>query len=271
MQSAIADSSCERERGRQAVASAHRPTIEELNSMTLQVVMIGQNGTVLATDTAETKYEERSASPGQVRTRTDVNKITSLAKWKVTYAPSGDECADEVGERLGRELDSVSGVVSKELLERVGSEVYKEAKARLEGEGLKWDERARTLLVVSYEGRPVVWRLRIESASKAREITGQAIAGDEANVARFFIEHYYRSDLNVEEFKRLAAYFIRMGHERNTAMVGQGVEMRVFTEGSETSVSRQELTELRQDSEKLDDLIRSRLVSKREGQDGSTD
>lgn len=268
MQSGIAVACYERNSGKQIVASAYRPTIEELNSVTLQVVMIGRNGIVLASDTAETEYV---GEPGfQIRAHTDVSKIRSLPKWKVTYAPSGDECAVEVGERLRYELDSASGVVSRELLEGVGSEVYKEAKARLEGEGLQWDELARTLLVVSYEGRPVVWRLRIESASKAREITGQAIAGDEANVARFFIAQYYRSDLSVEELKRLAAYFIRMGHKRNTAMVGQGVEMRVFSEGSETSVSRQELTELRQDSEKLDDLIRSHLVSRREGQYGST-
>jgi len=218
---------------------------EELNSMTLQVVMQGNDGIVLASDTCGTEIQE------DLRSNYDVQKITSVADRGFSYAPSGDRCSLLVGDRIVKE-SRAGRVISAEMLREIASKVYEEQSQAL---GSQWQKEVnRKLLLVQYH-IPMIWRVDIKSESTAETVIGQATAGDGGNAARFLIQRYFRQNLPVEKLKLLAAHFILMGGHLNTAMV-KGLEMAVYANQKEHRVNEEEIQRLTEKSKKIDAIFK---------------
>lgn len=227
-----------------------RFTVEEMNCMTLQVVMRGSDGVVLASDTRE------NATGVGIWIPSDLGKIKSFPEQSLSYACSGDECSVHVGTKIMAKLRSGESL-SEELLKLTGNEVYADQKARL---GAHWENNvARALLIVSYPTKDAqIWRLTVREDSLADQITGQATAGDPGNLARFFIRHYYDHTMPIEKLTLLAAHFIVTGGQLNSGLVG-GLEIAQYQKGQELRLTPTELDALTGKSTQLDELIRDVL------------
>jgi 20S proteasome alpha/beta subunit len=223
---------------------------EEINSMTFQVGLFGIDGIVLASD-------RRTIHFGGVRDASDQDKIVPVEPHHLVYAYSGDECAQRAGRnletRLERGFDHSDMPTS---LEEIGNATY-----ALESKRKGWNEKVnRKVMIAFYGSRLQLWVLDIKEQSVATSNT-LIVAGDYQNTARFFTEHYYEQEKTVEQLKFLAIHSIRMGHLRNTALVGRDIDMVVCVRDELRRIGSAEINRLKDRSADLEREIRDKLFA----------
>jgi len=216
----------------------------EHEPVTLQVVLLGIDGVVIASDTrAEIIKHGRT-----FRTADIVSKIVIESQLIYTFA--GDECAKKVGAAVAR---AASGnLLSKECIERVSNETLKGWRKTFPG---KDRLGYRKVIWVEWkDDRFVIWsatqdgsdgQFVAKSSEAAFDGKYKVFAGDEFNQAQYIVEHYYDKYplRSVSSLKRLAAHAILTGGIFNSAGVS-GLEMVVGNSNGFVPVQREEIQKL---------------------------
>jgi 20S proteasome alpha/beta subunit len=227
--------------------------LEILRRMTLIVGAIGKDGVVLAADTNAVQHARVECQFDDV---IGIGKIVHLAKHGVAYAFAGDAFSEHAGVELNKSLDGGDDLRHtfdfsdiKISLERVGNMALHPIHSQHLGQP---SGGVRQMLVVFYGllDDPQLWRLDINSVSKATQIKDIAIIGTQGNPARFF-RTYYEPYRPTEGLSRLAAQIVLSGHKYDSLAIG-GLDGAVITKSDFTQFSEKKKEELREGYRKLD-------------------
>lgn len=192
----------------------------ELNSMTLQVGLIGSDGAVLASDTKVLVREGTFPSPSTI------SKIFSSEVLTCCWA--GDEVSQYAAQAVVRHdwstlLTSGNRVSMISELCKLGRESWQEY----------LDERGeppyqnRTVMIV-FHADTSLWVLDVGRRSNAERYLDCRIAGDPENTARHFAKYASNCrEIPVANLITLAAYTIIVAGEENPKGVG-GLEVAVI-------------------------------------------
>ena len=213
--------------------------------MTLQVVLRGSDGVVIASDRSVSLQLNPIAF-------TDRNsKLVVKSRFVCTFA--GDDCAKYISTELveAKKDDSVFES-SANFIEAVNGALRKYK----EGQWPFFKTQPRKILWVQF-GSPefTIWAATYWACTESFELcdnSDSVFAGDEANPARYFVEHYYRKNpmKTVSGLKKMAAHVILTGHIFNSGGV-DGLEMVIGNSGGFTQVSSEERQELEKISRKI--------------------
>jgi hypothetical protein len=222
--------------------------------MTLQVVLQGSDGIVIASDTCVERVKQPQ---GNFRIADFYSKI--VVADKLAYTFSGDDCAKEVGAAVAQAVsESPQKILSAELIYDVSTAALKNWRKscgndRTDYRKIIWVQAKDDKFIIlaaccnDRAGEFEVLTPDIQPDGKCR-----AIAGDEFNKARYIVECYYDKDAyslrTVSSLKTLAAHVILTGSVFNSAGVG-GLEMVVGKSGHFTWI-------LQEDRQKLEDVSR---------------
>ncbi len=215
--------------------------------MTLQVVLIGEDGFVLASDEQMTRYE------GGARSTSLTEKIFINSAKNVICACAGDNVTEFAADMI---MASGLGRDPRTTLKETGAEAWK---LRFGENKPPVDEvkQLRTVIVATSDSQ--VWALSISSTSSVWQIKDKFVTGDPANSARFFVEHYFPEErTGVDRLLLLAAHVICMGHVDNPRSI-KGLRMIACRDGVFTVFREEEIEKLKEESKRLHDRIREGL------------
>lgn len=218
--------------------------VGECDPVTLQVVLLGSDGIVIASDTCATNFNPRS----RISTTDAVSKIVTQSRLVHTFA--GDECAKQVGAAVAHEVTQSEQVLSAELIEGIANKTLKEWR---ESSGRDCVDYRKIIWVQAKDARLTIWSavcddragefvakpLQIDYEGKCR-----AFAGNECNQARYIVEHYYDKYplRNVSSLKKMAAHLILTGGVFNGGV--NGLQMTVGNSNGFEPVSVDEIHRL---------------------------
>lgn len=220
--------------------------------MTLQLVIAGTDGIVVASDTCI-----ETLRVGHTLRFTDSGSKIVNSDSRFLYTFAGDDVSKDVGKVLAAH-NWEQTPPSNESLEQLANGVLSE-----DGELFDWHQY-RKVLLVEKQGPPFrVWVLRYDERQKKFQSSlcepdGEGkcsvFAGDEHNCARYYVEHFYKRAeypvKSVSNIKRLAAHVILTGSVFNPCGVN-GLEMVVGTAGGFTEISKEEIKEMTAWSKRL--------------------
>jgi hypothetical protein len=210
--------------------------------MTLQVVLRGSDGVVIASDTCV-------ASRPKDMNVTDSNfKMVIKPRFVCTFA--GDDCAQSIATEIVAKVGDLGFENSTKFIEEVDLSLRKHEG----GPGLFRQTQYRKILWIQILNGSefAIWAASYCCGVNgpvfeliAPQVQDSIFAGDEGNPARYFVEHYYRKNptKSVSRLKRLAAHVIRTGHIFNSACVN-GLEMVVGENGGFLQVPLDELQKI---------------------------
>jgi hypothetical protein len=224
--------------------------------MTLQVVLFGRDGgVVIASDTCVERIK-----PGRNSRITDSgSKIVIVPGLAYTFA--GDECAKEVGAAVAKKIAETSKPLPYDFIDEASNRALEEYKITV---GSEFSETYRKIIWVQTESdRFAIWSSFYDSRDRKFVLLTpdvkfdgkcRVFAGDEFNLARYIVEHYYDKDKyslrNVSSLKRLAAHMILTGNTFNSACVN-GLEIVVGNSEGFTWVPREEIQALAELSRRI--------------------
>jgi hypothetical protein len=197
------------------------PSVEELNAMTLQVGLVGNDGIVLASDRLFQSYEyqARSVSRG--------SKFLSGAG--VICCCSGDSLAEQSAYGV-RDYDWTAVVSSdveanQSALRQIGNTAFRNMQTQF---GTVRNVVSK-VLVVLHEDQLWLLDATVHNGCTARLVPDRQVTGDIGNTCRYFMNKYANfSNLRpVSELISLAAYTILAAGEENPYGVG-GLEIYVI-------------------------------------------
>jgi len=228
------------------------PSSEELNAVTLQIGLVGNDGLVMASDRLLQQIGDGGAR--------SVGKVSKFLRNDGTVMCwAGDSIAERAAIRIeGLDWNSVKRNSIAADLMRAGDATWEE----MERLGYRMDPGVIRNVLVAF--RDDFWQLEVGlPRSLARRRIDRVVMGDPANSARFLINRYANEVqmLPTSQLVSLAAYAILMGGEENPNGVG-GLEVVVIPKGGlprfSTTEQEQELAKL---SESLDDVIKEQLLT----------
>jgi len=238
-------------------ARPHNIPSGELEPVTFQVVLLGGDGVVIASDTRAMNFDPQHF----VRTTDTVSKIV-VVEPHLVYIYAGDGCAKKVGAAVA--LDVKRGQpLSKERIEEVSNSTREEywksrqMDDRVDSRKIAWVQRAdRGFAIWSATGRSREMNFEVTKHEENHDGKCRIFAGDEFNQARYIVEHYYDKYplRNISGLKRLAAQTILTGELFNNAGVG-GLEMVVGTCSGFARIPAREIQELAELSRTLQNEI----------------
>ncbi|MGA2168093.1 MAG: hypothetical protein ABSG62_07755 [Terracidiphilus sp.] len=202
--------------------------------MTMQIGMVGSDGTILASDTQWTRNIETLRNGrhiGQViRSWTNRSKIKTNGHMVVSCALD-KKTADTTAEAI---LLRFNGEAPEASIQEIADSIP---------EAERWD--AQGLIVI-----PPFQLFRFQLAMQEGQWTpfcepsdGFDIAGDMGTPAIFWIHRFYHQFLTAEQLIPLAAHMIMASHHLNTAGIG-GLEIVVCKEGGNEFLPREETVKL---------------------------
>jgi hypothetical protein len=216
--------------------------------MTLQVVLLGSDGVVIASDTCVERIK-----PGRNSRITDSDsKIVIVPGLAYTFA--GDECAKEVGAAVAKTIAETSEPLPYNFIDEASNRALEEYKITV---GSEFSDTYRKIIWVQAESeRFAIWSAFYDCRDRTFvlltpdvKVDGKCrvFAGDEFNLARYIVEHYYDKDKyalrNVSSLKKLVAHMILTGNIFNSACVS-GLEIVVGNSKGFTWVPREEIQAL---------------------------
>jgi hypothetical protein len=169
---------------------------EALAPMTLQVVLVGSDGIVIASDTRATNSPQEISKA--IQTTDEVQKI-QIVNSGFVYLFAGDECAKKVGAAVARTVGESPNCLSETLVRELSNNTLREYR-RL-GPRDRVDYR-KVIWIRAKDSGWEIWVAKcsdrdggfnVESAfvtSKKRAV----FAGHEPNPARYIVEDYYLED-----------------------------------------------------------------------------
>ena len=215
---------------------------EELPPMTLQVVLRGRDGVVIASDTCV------SSRPEEMDVTDSNSKMVVKPRFVCTFA--GDDCAQSIATEITAEVGDFGFENSTTFIEKVNESLRK----YIAGPRLFRQSEYRKLLWIQIlnSSEIVIW-----AASYCCEVNGPVFnliapqiqntifAGNEGNPARYFVEHYYKKNSmkTVSGLTKMAAHVILTGHIFNSAGVN-GLEMVVGNSNGFVPVPLEEIQDL---------------------------
>jgi hypothetical protein len=219
---------------------------EECAPVTLQVVLLGSDGVVIASDTCAVNFNPRHPS---FRTTDIISKI--VVESQLVYTFAGDECAKKVGAAVAHQLREHSEPLSAELIEKVANGTLDEWRRNSCGND-RVDYR-KNIWVQNTDARFAIWfALHNERDGKFEAVScpvsydgkGRVFAGDESNPARYIVERYYDKcpTRDISSLKRLAAHVILTGKTFSSNV--SGLEMVVGNSNGFEWVPSEEIQEL---------------------------
>jgi hypothetical protein len=229
--------------------------LEVLPPVTLQVVLRGTDGIVIASDTRM----ESHRSERKFRMTDSISKIVVTPKLVYTFA--GDNCAKEIGEAVSKEVAANPQPLSADFIGEASNSALEKYKMNL---GNEFVEMPRKIIWVQVEGAGfAVWSAlydiregQFKPYTHPAEFDGKfgVFAGDESNQARYIVEYYYKNDnyllRNISSLTRIAAHMILTGGLLNSTGVG-GLEMVVGNSSGFARVPTEELRELAELSRRI--------------------
>jgi hypothetical protein len=200
------------------------PSIEELNSMTLQIGLVGVDGLVLASDRLVQQYESGS------RSVSIVSKFLQGAGVLCCY--SGDYISEQSAYGIQKHEWTAMSSRDKETTRSVLIGIGNEAATKAETKDGTLSNCARKVLAALYGEQ--LWLLEPggQNTSIANQVLDRAVAGDTENTCRYFINKYANDCYctPVDKLIRLAAYTVLAAGEENPHGV-RGLEIYVIPLG----------------------------------------
>lgn len=199
-----------------------RPSVEELNAMTLQIGMVGSDGIVLASDTMVQQYENDSRSVSHC------SKFFLGAEVLCCYA--GDTIAERCAYGIrSHDWSPIASSSEKEDTRLALIQIGNLECRKTEDQYGTLPNVIRKVLAVIHSNQ--LWLLEIngKDGSTANLIRDRAVSGDVANTCRYFMNKYANDCLvrPISELICLAAYTILAAGEENPHGVG-GLEIYVI-------------------------------------------
>ena len=231
---------------------------EALPPMTLQVVLIGNDGIVIASDTRATNSpQEISKEFKAIQTTDELQKI-KLVNSRFVYLFAGDECAKMVGAAVARVVGESLDCLSETLVREISNSTLREYR-RL-GPRDRVDYR-KVIWVQAKEAGWGVWIAKCLDRDACFDVEFIFVnrrklaffAGHEPNPARYIVEDYYLEHKyplrSVSSLKRMAAHVIVTGSKFSSNV--RGLEMVFGVNNSFTQVSQDDLQTLINESDRL--------------------
>jgi ATP-dependent protease HslVU (ClpYQ) peptidase subunit len=196
--------------------------------MTLQVVLRGSDGVVIASDTLV------SSQPKEMIVTDSNSKMMVKSRFVCTFA--GDDCAKYIAMTMVAKAGD-SGLENPIQFITNVNEALKDYKTK---SGCFPKTQYRKILWVQALdcSEIAIWAASYWALNENFELIapghklGSIFAGDEGNPARYFVEHYFKKNpvKPVSGLKKMAAHVIRTGHLFNPAGVHE-LEMVVGENG----------------------------------------
>jgi hypothetical protein len=223
---------------------------EECEPVTLQVVLLGSDGIVIASDTCATNFNPQVTNRTNARTTEDVQKIT-IVDSKFVYMFAGDECAKTVGAAVARAVGENPECLSAAHIDEISKstlDLYREnsvPRDRVDYREVIWFQVKDGGFIIwsavcnDRDGQFVTQPSQVVLGNKRK-----FLAGDKSNPALYIVEHYYDKYplRNVSSLKRLAAHAILTGGAFSANV--RGLEMVVGNSKGFERVPSDEIREL---------------------------
>lgn len=196
------------------------PLTEELNEMTLQVGIIGSDGTVIASDRLVTSFEGGSFSLGHS------SKFESSKS--VVCCWSGDQPAIYAANYI-RDIEWETIHDRETKLKECGNRAWQTV---FGSSALPTIQRgtARKVLV-SFAADCSLWELEVSGYSLLQPVQNVAVVGDIRTTAKHFTNNYVpKSPATITELIPLAAHTILAAGRENNIGVG-GIEVAILARG----------------------------------------
>jgi len=195
-------------------------TLEDLNSVTLQVGLVGQDGIIMASDRLMSQHEGSGFS--RLRTSKFIQGRNSICCY------SGDIIAEHAANNVrDLELTGDKEEIRQELRES-GDKAWRDF-----GEpcGLSEFGFPRKVIVAIPTANSPLWLIEIYAQSTANPVYDRVVAGDDKNTARHFVNNYLPyPPPPISKLIRLAAHVVLMGAKENASGVG-GLEVVAIPNG----------------------------------------
>lgn len=230
---------------------------EEIEPVTLQVVLLGSDGVVIASDTC------RVGSNPRFRVTDSISKI--VVKSSLAYTFAGDDASRAVGEAV---VDATqSHELSVNLIDEIANKVLKKYKRSVRPE-LREAYR-KTIFVQAEDHGFSIWsatygarKLKVER-HQPWQGKCSVYGGDESNPALYVYEYYYKQYpvTNVSALKKMSAHVILTA--RAFASTVNGLEIVVGSSNGFASVSTDEISRLRELSYAIHEANHNHFVEDR--------
>jgi hypothetical protein len=223
--------------------------IEALNSMTLQVGLLGSDGIVLASDRLVSQWE--GAGFSQIRT----SKM--LQGDGVLCCYSGDLVSEHAANNI-RSLRFAGGKEHvRDALKDAANRAWQDI--GIPGELHEW-QPTRKVIVALWRPALALWVVHVSPRSTANEVLDKVIAGDDKNTARHFFNNYVPyPPAPVDDLIGLAAHIVLTGGKENPSGVKWLEVAIVPKDGSPVFLSEEQEVDLERLSDDLDLTIKHKL------------
>lgn len=218
----------------------NRLRLSEEPPVTLQVVLRGSDGVVVASD----RLISLQADPIAFTDRN--SKMVIKPRFVCTFA--GDDCAKYISTKLAEKAADLVFESSGNFMDAVTA-----ACDEYKGKWKFSETQPRKILWVQFE-RPgfTIWAATYWACTQNFELCdnpNSVFAGHDTNPARYFVEHYYGKYpmKTVSGLKKMAAHVILAGHLFNSGGVDE-LEMAIGDSRGFTPVLPDELQELKNKS-----------------------
>ena len=223
--------------------------------MTLQVILVGSDGVVIASDTCVERVDRERRR--WYRITESSRKIIILPR--LAYMFAGDDCAKEIGAVVAKQIIETPKPLPYDFIEKAANEALEPYT-----KNPAFRDDYRKIIWVQAEGdkgdKFSVWPISCDRGDKqfvswTCDSDGRccACAGDEFNPARFIVDYYYKKypkPRTVSNLKKMAAHMIVTGREFNSGSVC-GLEMAVGYNGGFTPVPQEDIQTLIKQSQDL--------------------
>lgn len=211
---------------------------EECEPVTLQVVLRGSDGVVIASDTCKA-----NVGPRGFRSTEPVSKIR-MVNSTLVYTFAGDDCARDVGAAVA-EAANTAKTLSNEFIDEVSNKALAKYKtdAREIYRKIIWvkaENAGFEVFSAFYRGGRFVADTHPEDSDGRCNV----YAGDDVNLATYIVERYYKRYplRRISSLKKLAAHMILTGETFSGSV--SGLEMVASNSNGFEWVPREEIQEL---------------------------
>jgi hypothetical protein len=191
--------------------------------MTYQLVMLGKDGGLIASDRREYCSPTSDEGQGHGAALNSVRKIFIEPKRKFAWAYAGGEIAPFASHYLAQEFGDVGRSLSPSDLERELKTCGDRA----------WDNVASgpnpntTIVVLHGPSRKIV-RAKLARGTIVEQMEGgQCHAGQTFSLATLFPRRFYSHEMTISELTALAAYTVSLAGELDPLLIG-GLDIAVY-------------------------------------------
>ncbi len=232
--------------------------------MTLQIVLGGSDGLLIATDTKWTAFARGPVGRTVRSAEYGVEKVVFTDRRTIGIACSGSDITVEVGRKIAEKIDAVWNQYSG-ALEALCFSKWEE----LPQEERDWAlARGENVLLLAHSAKAEAFKVSFTPkearATPFRREKSQRLlmlGGDYLNPARLFLDRYLPTKPpSIDKLAFLAAHYILVGGQLNPAGV-DGLGMYIAKDGNPfQAVSEQIIELLRKQSEALNTRIQRTLL-----------